>query len=114
MLSKIVPRRVTPSRGLVLIRKVRHAQTEGAGSIILPERTIGNWTIGQAEVVAVGLPRLVEDCEDWEGPVEGDEIPNDPRLVPGAWIFSRPRAWVTTDRDDQWVIRVEDVLALLG
>lgn len=105
---------MTPARGVVLIRRVRHAQTEGTGVIVLPEKTVNNWTIGQAEIVAVGAPRRVEEDDDREGWNQGDPIPTDPRLVPGAWVMTKPRSWIATDRKDMWVCRIEDVLAVLG
>ena len=99
---------VTPSRGLVLIKKPDLA--ESVNGIVLLDKTREGWTAGQAIIVSVGLPAFAEwEDEDQEDGV----IPVDPRLVPGTWVLTRFRSWVQTDRDDEWVVNQSDILAIL-
>jgi len=99
----------TPARGLLLIKKPTLQDT--VGGIVLLEKTRHGWAQGQAEIVAVGPPAYAE--EDDEDQVEG-LVPIDPRLVPGAWVLCKHRTWLPTDRDDEFVIKQSDVLAVLG
>lgn len=99
----------TPARGLLLIRRPTLQDT--VGGIVLLEKTKQGWTAGQATVVAVGPPAYAEDDE--EDQVDG-VIPVDPRIQPGAWVLCKHRTWLPTDRDDEFVIKQSDVLAILG
>ena len=93
----------TPARGLVLIRKPEVSHQPGR--IHLLSKTVGNWTEGQAEVVAIGPPPI---------PEEDDEEPFvvDPRIAVGAWVLTRFRRWVATDDPKEFVIRVEDIVGV--
>ena len=99
----------TPARGLALIKKPE--LQESVNGIILLDKTREGWTVGQATILALGPPAFAE--EDDEDQVDG-VIPIDPRLVPGAWVLCKPRTWVPTDKDGEYVIKQSDILAVLG
>lgn len=103
----------TPLPGRCLIRRPAFEATEGGGRIALLDKTVRNWTIGQAELLAVGKPPVPDD--DYDGPLDAEgTIPNDPRLVPGAWVMTRPRAWVATDVDGEYIILTSDILGVFA
>lgn len=92
-----------PNRGLALIRKP--VVTNQPGRIQLLEKTVEGWTLGQAELIAIGEPELPEDDEEPE--------PLDPRLVPGAWLLTRFRNWVASDIEGEYFCRHSDIIAVL-
>lgn len=88
----------------MLIRRPTLESTLPGSCILLTERSLLGWSEGQAEIVAVGPPSLPEEDEE--------VFPPDPRLVPGAWVLTRHRMWVATDRDDRYLIRSDDILGV--
>ena len=92
-----------PRAGLLLIRRPETEATLPGGRIVLMENTLTHLTQGQAICLAVGPPAHDEDDE---------EIPIDPRVVPGAWIVTRFRNWTPTDQPDEFLIRQADVVAV--
>ena len=91
-----------PARGLLLIKKPE--VTTQPGRVILLDKTVGNWTQGQAEVLAVGAPAIPEEDEEIE--------PLDPRVVVGAWVLTRFRRWVATDVPGEFLVKHDDVLGV--
>ncbi len=92
-----------PAPGRVLVKPVETAETLAGGLIILTENVREAWTVGQAEVVAVGPPQACgdEDCErshEWLFDLMSAtrHHPIDPRLKPGSWVLCRPRRFVET------------------
>ncbi len=65
------------------------------------------WSAGQAELVAIGPPEVSDDPED-------ETWPLDERLQPGAWLLTKFRYWVPTDDPALFVIRQQDIVAILS
>ncbi len=102
-----------PSPGLALIRRPTFEKTEGGGKIELLEGTTNMWTQGQAEIVTLGPLEAPEDPYDYDGDLTPDgKIPIDPLLTEGAWVLTRFRGWMPTDKDGEFLIRTEDVLGV--
>lgn len=84
-----------PAPGRVLVRPVETSESLSGGVIILTETTREGWTVGQAEVVAVGPPQACTD-EDCARVHLAGHHPIDARLKPGSWVLCRPRRFVET------------------
>ena len=93
-----------------LIRRVATHETVPGGAIWLTDNTREFLTAGQAEIVDIGTKELLEDEEEQEEQV-WEEIEH---LLPGAWVLLRHRTWIETDEDELFLVRHEDILALLG
>jgi len=95
----------TPAPGLALIKRPTLAQS--MGRITLLGKTVEGWSAGQAELIAIGPPAIPDDPEEETWPV-------DERLVAGTWLLTRFRSWLPTDDPNLFVIRQEDILAILS
>lgn len=102
---------MTPARGLALIRRPTVANS--LGKIQLLDKTVTGWSLGQAILVALGPPIKPEDPDDYDGELVNGEVLQDPRLTEGAWILTRFRSWFPSDDPDLFVIRQEDIVAIL-
>lgn len=113
--------RLAPGR--LLVKPVETAETLGGGKIILTEATREHWTMGQAEVLAVGPPAICteEDCERphvivWHGAdAHGKRAyrqghPVEARLLPGAWVLCKPRRFVEVEGG--YLVMQDDVVAV--
>lgn len=99
-----------PRPGLALIRPIRVAETFPGSSILLTENTREFLTTGQAELVSIGMEADREDYT-WEEDEYGwDDLVG---LTEGRWLLLRHRTWIPTDEPDLYLVRHEDIIALL-
>lgn len=98
-----------PTPGRILVKPVETAETLAGGLIVLTENVREAWTVGQAEVVAVGPPQPCtnEDCARVH--LDGHH-PLDERLQPGAWVLCKPRRFVETP--DGWLVTQDDIVGV--
>lgn len=99
-----------PSRGHILVKPIE--TQELVGGIVLLEETRQRWVGQQCEVLAVGEP---ETCDFWKDCERQHDVTMH-HLVSvsaGDWILVRPRSYVATDVDKQWIVKQSDVLARL-
>ena len=102
-----------PARGLLLVRQPLTTDTYAGGSVALLPGTREVWTKGQAIVVAIGPLAVPDEPDDYDGPLtEGGFIPLDERVMVGSWILTRPRTWVLTDREGQYLVPHADVVGV--
>lgn len=105
-----------PARGNLLVGEVRAADTFVGGVIIVPDTTKDRLTAWQAEVLAVGKPRVCDDkkCERLHSVAQGLRV-HPCEVVVGDWIVVRPRAYIETDEPErrERVMAQDDVLAVL-
>ena len=101
---------IKPRPGLALIRRVKTMDTVPGGRIWLTENTREFLTSGQAEIVDVGSRERLDDADE-TGEQVWAEIAH---LSPGSWVLLRHRTWIETDMPDLFLVRHEDILALLG
>lgn len=99
-----------PRPGLALIRRVQTQDTVPGGLIWLTDNTREFLTAGQAEIVDIGSRERLED-EDESDEQVWEEIQG---CGPGTWVLLRHRTWIETDQEDLFLVRHEDILALLG
>lgn len=99
--------RLAPGR--VLVKPVETAETLNGGRILLTDATRERWTMGQAEVVAVGPPAQCEDDECEREHLDGHH-PIDARLIPGAWILCKPRKFVEVP--EGYLVMTDDVVGV--
>lgn len=105
---------MTPRPGLALVRPVTTAETLAGGKIILTETTRAYTAMAQVELVTIGTEADTEDYQ-WVDLEEDESCWEELRdLQPGAWLLLRNRTLLETDVPDQYLIRHEDILAVLG
>lgn len=95
-----------PAPGRILVKPIETAETLNGGRILLTENVREHWTLGQAEVIAVGAAAV---CEDEDCECEGLHVP-DPRLKPGSWVLCKPRTFVQVE--DGYLVTVENVVGV--
>lgn len=96
-----------PARGLLVVTPIDSEERFPGSRVILTPITRERMTSTQWEVVAVGKPTLCDtSCDCGESP----EVPD---VEPGDWIVTLPRAAVTTPCDIHFLVRYEDVVAVL-
>lgn len=116
-----------PARGKALVRKVQTPETLPGGKVILTEMAREGLTAQQGELIALGEFPICEDgdCERphvavggfYPGWPKGTRSPgmyyhaND--LAEGNWVLLAPRSLVETDEPGLYVVRQDDVLAVL-
>ena len=106
---------MNPARGLCFVRPVKTAETLVGGVIVLTENVREQWTMQQAEVVAVGKPVVCKD-EDCERPHVGPQGYNahDSMIREGDWVLVSPRNFVAVDdATDLWALPQDQVLAVI-
>lgn len=99
-----------PRPGLALVRPIAVAETFPGSPIILTENTRDFLTTGQAELVAIG-PEAHPDDYTWDA--EDAYWTDLQGLQPGRWLLLRHRTWLPTDVPDRYLVRHEDIIALL-
>lgn len=99
-----------PRPGLALIRRITTGDTVPGGVIVLTEATRDFLTAGQCELIDIGSREPLEDPDETEEQV----WPELETLRSGAWLLLRHRTWIETDRDDLFLVRHEDILAVLS
>ena len=108
----------------MLVKPVETQETLNGGRILLTDAVREHWTIGQAEVVAVGEPAICD--EEWcerdhiglhpvsNGNGDGSYLRAhvaEPRLQPGAWILCKPRRQVEMP-DGTWMVTQDDIVGV--
>ena len=103
-----------PRPGLALVRPVVTQDTLPGGRIILTENVRKYTAMAQAELLDIGTPADAEDYQ-WQDLEEGESAWEElSGLQPGAWLLVRNRVWVEADVPDVFLLRHEDILAVLG
>lgn len=94
-----------PLGAKVLCRSILTEETFPGTSIIATHERRDNSTAQQAEVLEVGPGERDED---------GDFVPMDPDLKPGAWVLHKFGARVPVDEQDEtFVLHARDIVAVI-
>lgn len=101
-----------PRPGLALVRPVTTSETLPGSKIILTENVRRYTAMAQCELVTIGTEAEPDDYQ-WGEDEESrwDELQ---RLEPGAWLLLGSRAQIETDQPDLFLIRHEDIVAVLA
>lgn len=118
---------IRPKRGTLLVRPCQTQETVPGGAILIPESSRQQFAAYQVDVLAVGQPEFCEDedcgrphergewVSEWDSFPRTDLVhPIDPRLCPGAWALVSPRSYIPTDEPDVFLVKVDDVVAVIG
>ena len=110
--------RLSPARGLVLVKPVETQETfEGSSIVLLPE-TRNRLTLGQFEVVAVGKGAVCKDyfdCPRSDHTTDRSDVIHLPPVVAGEWVLMHFRDVMPAALDEErtYLARQEHISAVV-